>query len=76
MLRLTGWLLSLAAVTSFAQNLNPRPVPPLGVKISEADRTALTADLQKLDAAFATIETSPLAPDVRIFKAAVRTALT
>jgi len=76
MLRLTGWLLSLAVATSFAQNLNPRPVPPLGVKISAADRTALTADLQKLDAAFATIQTSPLAPDIRIFKAAVQTALT
>ena len=52
-----------------------RPIPPPGVAIPAEDRTALTTSLAQLDAAIKPIEKHALAPDVRIFREAVRVAL-
>ncbi len=67
------WLVPLLLLF---QNLTPRPVPPPGVKISEADRTALTTELKRLGDALETVKGSALSKDVRIFHEAVRVALT
>lgn len=53
-----------------------RPVPPPGIAIPEAQRTALESGLRDLTAACERIKDHALAPDVLIFREAVRFALT
>jgi dienelactone hydrolase len=51
-------------------------LPPAGLPISDSDRTALTAGLDRLNAATDRLSGNPLLPDVLIFRDAVRYALT
>ncbi len=53
-----------------------RPVPPPGVAPSDAEKSALDAGLKELNAAIEKIKDHDLAPDVLIFREAVRYALT
>src|SRR5206468_2832506 len=75
-------LLAALAITGaaiFAQQIqNPaevRPVPPLGIKISDADRLQLTTSLKSLETNIAKINSSPLVTDVRVLYEAVSNAL-
>src|SRR4051794_6238988 len=52
-----------------------RPVPPPGVKVSDADSQQLNADLKRLSASLESIRTLPLESDVRVFRDAVSFAL-
>lgn len=65
-------LLFLLPLCLLAQD---RPVPPPGVPVSDADRSELTAGLQQLSATCERIKDHKLAPDVLIFREAVRYAL-
>ena len=57
---------------------NVRPVPPIGLELSDADRTELESGLAELDAAIAELRkkkdarTAELLPDVEIFARAIR----
>ncbi|MBI3679231.1 MAG: prolyl oligopeptidase family serine peptidase [Acidobacteria bacterium] len=53
-----------------------RPVPPPGVAVSAVDRKELEESLVRLSDAIGKIKDHPLAPDVLIFREAVRFALT
>ncbi|MDX1984592.1 MAG: prolyl oligopeptidase family serine peptidase [Bryobacteraceae bacterium] len=53
-----------------------RPVPPPGVPVPDADKAALENGLKELSAAIAKLGDHDLAPDVLIFREAVRYALT
>lgn len=53
-----------------------RPVPPPGVPVPDNDKTALESGLKELSAAIEKIKEHELAPDVLIFREAVRYALT
>lgn len=65
-------LLFLLPLCLLAQD---RPVPPPGIAVPDADRTELTTGLQQLSAACGRIKDHPLAPDVLIYREAVRYAL-
>ena len=77
----------VATARSFADGLKDnspdqvRPVPPIGVEVSPADRSQLNEGLAKLDAAIAELQHSSeartwrLLPDVEIFSRAVRQGL-
>ncbi len=65
--------LMMAGLAAFAAE---RPVPPPGVALTDADKTALDTGLKELNAAIEKIKDHDLAPDVLIFREAVRYALT
>ena len=77
-------LLPLLTVPSFADgpkdNIpdNVRPIPPVGLELSDADRNELESGLAELDAAIAELRTKKdpqtveLLPDVEIFARAIR----
>ena len=67
-------MLSLALFALLAQQQD-RPIPPPGVAVPTEERAALETGIAQLDAALKPIEKNALAPDVRIFRDAVRTAL-
>src|SRR5689334_3006748 len=71
--------LAIAAAVSFAQqpqnSAEVRPVPPPGIKISDADRQQLTTSLKSLETNIAKISSSPLVTDVRVLYDAVNNAL-
>jgi dienelactone hydrolase len=67
--------LALIALLAQAQQQQERPVPPPGVAIPAEERGALEQGLAQLDAALKPLEKHTLAPDIRIFRDAVRTAL-
>ncbi len=52
-----------------------KSVPPPGIAIPAEERAALDSGLAKLNEALRPIERNPLAPDVAMFREAVRTAL-
>jgi dienelactone hydrolase len=61
-----------------AQGRGPRPtprIPAAGIELPANDRAELEAGLKKLSAATEKIRTHPLAPDVLIYREAVRYAL-
>lgn len=66
-------LVLLLSFSAFAQDI--KPVPPLGIEISAADRKSLEAGLTRLKAKIAKLPASLLLPDVRIFHDAVYYAL-
>jgi pimeloyl-ACP methyl ester carboxylesterase len=53
----------------------PKPLPPPGIQISEADRLQLQAGLERLNRAVEGLRGNPLLPDVLIYEKAVRYAL-
>ncbi len=64
----------LAAALAIAQ-VDVKPVPPLGIAVPAEVRSSLEAGLGRLYAALKPMEKHPAAPDVLIFREAVRVAL-
>jgi dienelactone hydrolase len=65
----------IAALACGALLGQDRPVPPPGVAVPEADRKELTEGVARLSEAIRGLGTNALAPDVAIFRDAVRYAL-
>lgn len=63
------------ALLLLAQDLTPRQVPPAGIAVPASERTALEAELARLNTALQPIAKHPLVADVLIFREAVRVAL-
>ena len=53
-----------------------KPVPPLGIAVSEADRVQLEAGIAELGAMIGKLPGNPLKADVRVLHDAVKIALT
>ncbi len=67
------WIALMIAVCALAAE---KPIPPVGVAVPDKDRAELEAGLQRLSAAVEKIKDHVYAPDVIIFREAVRYALT
>lgn len=72
-------VLVIAGAAIFAQQSQKtaevRPVPPPGIKISDADRAQLMTSLKAVETTIANINSSPLMTDVRVLSEAVKNAL-
>src|SRR5512140_1967398 len=68
-------ILTLALLAAALLCGQTKLLPPAGLPVSDADRAALTAGLDRLTAATGRLGANPLLPDVLIFREAVRYAL-
>jgi dienelactone hydrolase len=71
-MRIVGLILFTFSLCAAAE----KPVPPLGVAVSAADRAALESGIAELGATINKLPESALKADVRVYHDAVKTALT
>jgi dienelactone hydrolase len=73
--RRAALLILLATAAILPAQTNDRPIPPPGIKLSDADRSQLQSGLDKLKESIRALGRHSLLPDVQIFRNAVQYAL-